>query len=214
MAKVSGWHVATLTHTQLWSCLGSSGSIYWNSSPFLACMTKNSLFLTLDIQIPPAKVFRVCFRSPNSFSGGVWMSRVIHKTHDQRCPSKKQTKHKGFVTSTTITITKTMIITTITRTKSSTRTTSIIIIIIGSNLNQNSRHHHHQHHHVIHLDAQLLLNLSNLLSGCFTSCSFRYDFLPQIRPESFFPKVPHVFRTRPGLQREKRGTAGSKVLEV
>ena len=32
---------------------------------------------TLDIQIPPEKVFRVCFWGPNTFSGGVWMSRDI-----------------------------------------------------------------------------------------------------------------------------------------
>ena len=32
---------------------------------------------TLNIQIPPEKVFQVCFGGPNTFSGGVWMSREI-----------------------------------------------------------------------------------------------------------------------------------------
>ena len=30
---------------------------------------------TLDIQIQPQKVFYGCFRGPNTFSAGVWMSR-------------------------------------------------------------------------------------------------------------------------------------------
>ena len=30
---------------------------------------------TLNIQIPPEKVFQVCFGGPNTFSGRVWMSR-------------------------------------------------------------------------------------------------------------------------------------------
>ncbi len=29
----------------------------------------------LDIQMPPEKVFRVCFGGPNTISGGVWMYR-------------------------------------------------------------------------------------------------------------------------------------------
>ena len=32
-----------------------------------------SLFLTLDIQIPPENVFDVFLWGPNTFSGGVWM---------------------------------------------------------------------------------------------------------------------------------------------
>ena len=60
---------------------------------------------TLDIKIPPEKVFKVCFCGPNTIaggfcgpntiSGGVWMSRVMTPDISQPCgtPQKKTPRY-------------------------------------------------------------------------------------------------------------------------
>ena len=52
-------------------------------------------YLTLDIKIPPEKVFKVCFCGPNTFSGGVWMSRVMIPdiSHPFGTPPKKTPRY-------------------------------------------------------------------------------------------------------------------------
>ena len=45
--------------------------------PSIFCQSFGKRVISLDVQIPPEKVFRVCFWGPNTFSGGVWMSRVL-----------------------------------------------------------------------------------------------------------------------------------------